>query len=460
MRIWIAVLGLLGAGAPAWANPELLPPALELGAKDCLFCHAEPAGGKNWNARGHWLLEQKQQRGAPKVSVAWLREYAPVEAPETAAGAGGPLNIPETLHRGPFFRPNPDAAALKRWLASRGRYSTAGGEWPQYAGDAGSAKYSPLDRIDNENVGRLELAWVWDAFDNSRYIKPGGKKTDRRMYPDGFKATPLMIGGKLFIRTNFSGVAAVDPATGETLWTYDPGTADWGRPGIFGFATRGLSYWSDGEDERLLVCTGDSYLVALDPDSGKPILDFGDNGRTDLTQGSRRPLIRKLVNCSAPPTIVGDVAVVGNQIADGPPGKSARSGGAHWKDNWPVGDVRGYDVRSGKRLWTFHTIPQEGEFGVETWGNESWKWTGNTNVWSMMSADEELGYVYLPVTGPTFNFAGDFRPGDNLFSNSIVCLNAKTGERVWHFQTIHHDLWDWDLPAAPTLIDITVNARK
>ena len=129
--------------------------------------------------------------------------------------------------------------ALKRWLASRGRYSTAGGEWPQYAGDAGSAKYSPLDRIDNENVGRLELAWVWDAFDNSRYIKPDGKKTDRRMYPDGFKATPLMVGGKLFIRTNFSGVAAVDPATGETLWTYDPGTADWGRPGIFGFATRG-----------------------------------------------------------------------------------------------------------------------------------------------------------------------------------------------------------------------------
>ena len=116
---------IAGAGAPAWANPELLPPALELGAKDCLFCHAEPAGGKNWNARGHWLLEQKQQRGAPKVSVAWLREYAPGEAPEAAAGAGGPLNIPETLHRGPFFRPNPDAAALKRWLASRGRYSTA-----------------------------------------------------------------------------------------------------------------------------------------------------------------------------------------------------------------------------------------------------------------------------------------------------------------------------------------------
>ena len=179
-----------------------------------------------------------------------------------------------------------------------------------------------------------------------------------------------------------------------------------------------------------------------------------------MTHGSRRPLIRKLGNCSAPPAIIGDVAVVGNQIADGPPGKSARSGGPNWKDNWPVGDVRGYDVRTGKRLWTLHTIPQEGEFGNETWESDWWKWMGNTNVWSMMSADERLGYVYLPVTGPTFNFAADFRPGANLFSNSIVCLSAKTGERVWRFQTIHHDIWDWDLPAAPNLIDIVVDGRE
>ncbi len=464
MRACLAAAALLAFVSFARADPELLPAAMEFGAKDCLFCHADPSGGKNWNARGHWLLAQKQQREAPKVAVAWLRAYSPApaqpDADAEAADPGGPLNVPATLRRGPFFQPRPDPAALQRWLDSRGRYSTAGGEWPQYAGDAGAAKYSPLDRIDKQNVGNLEPAWVWDAFDNERYIEPGGAKSDRRMVPDGFKATPLMVGGKLFIRTNFSGVAAIEPTTGETLWTYDPGTADWGRPGIFGFATRGLSYWSDGKDERLLVCTGDSYLVALDPDSGKPILDFGDNGRADLTQGSRRPLIRKLINCSAPPAIVGDVAVVGNQIADGPPGKSARSGGPNWKENWPVGDVRGYDVRSGKRLWTFHTIPQEGEFGVETWGADSWKWAGNTNVWSMMSTDEKAGYVYLPVTGPTFNFAGDFRPGDNLFSNSVVCLRAKTGERVWHFQTIHHDLWDWDLPAAPTLIDIEVDGRK
>ena len=151
-------------------------------------------------------------------------------------------------------------------------------------------------------------------------------RAERAKYPDGFKSTPLMVGGKLFVRTNFSGVAAIDPATGDTLWTHDPGTAKWGRPGIFGFATRGLAYWSDGRESRILVCTGDSYLVALDPETGAPIPSFGDNGRTDLTQGSRRPLIRHLVNCSAPPTIVGDVAVIGNQIADGPPASpSARA---------------------------------------------------------------------------------------------------------------------------------------
>ena len=467
------LLAVLSIGTPAAANPEFLAEAAAFGAKDCLFCHLEPGGGRNWNARGHWLIERKLRLEAEATAVGWLAEY---DAGPDGAGAApdaflkaaeGTSNIPETLHRGPFFQPVSDAGALQRWIESRGRYTTADGEWPQYSGDIASSKYSPLDQIDKSNVGALEVAWVWDAFDNSNYtglleaLKSTGQnsRTARARIPDGFKATPLMVGGRLYIRTNFSGVAAIDPATGETLWTHDPGTAAWGRPGIFGFATRGLGYWSDGQDERILLCTGDSYLVALDTESGEPVMSFGDNGRVDLTQGSRRPLIRELVNCSAPPAIVGDVAIVGNQIADGPPGRTARSGGPRWKENWPVGDVRGYDVRTGKRLWTFHTVPQDGEFGNDTWEGDSWKWMGNTNVWSMMSGDEGLGYVYLPVTSPTFNFAGDFRPGDNLFSNSIVCLNAKTGERVWHFQTIRHDIWDWDLPAAPTLIDIVVDGR-
>ena len=470
MKLLVATLVLLATSGSALAKPEFLAPAIAFGAKDCLYCHLEPGGGREWNARGHWLLEQKQQRGSEQVDIAWLGNYTESAEGEGLAEAPGTIahdsrNIPETLHRGPFFQPNPSPEALKRWIETRGSYSTAEGEWPQYAGDIAASKYAPLDRIDKSNVADLEVAWVWDAFDNSNYIDPDADPSKppaqaaRRRFPDGFKASPLMVDGKLYIRTNFSGVAAIDPASGETLWTYDPGTAKWGRPGIFGFATRGLGYWSDGTESRILLCTGDSYLVALDPETGEPIQSFGDNGRTDLTQGSRRPLIRRLVNCSAPPTIIGNVAVVGNQIADGPPGRSERSGGPKWKENWPVGDVRGYDVRTGKRIWTFHTVPQEGEFGNDTWEGDSWKWMGNTNVWSMMSADEELGYVYLPVTSPTFNFAGGFRGGDNLFSNSIVCLNAKTGERVWHFQTIRHDVWDWDLPAAPNLIDIEVDGR-
>ena len=329
MRWILSALALLWAAPVAHADPEFLVPASAFGAKDCLFCHSDPGGGRNWNARGHWLMEEKQRRGLEAVETTWLSEYAatpetadvPVATPSEAAH-----KIPETLHRGPFFQPDPDSAALQRWIDSRGTYTTAGGEWPQYSGDLASSKYSPLDRINRSNLSRLRVAWTWDAFDNSNYIEPGAAP-GRAKVPDGFKATPLMVGGRLYIRTNFSGVAAIDPATGETLWSHDPGTVAWGRPGIFGFATRGLAYWSDGEEERILACTGDSYLIALDPETGEPIESFGDNGRTDLTQGSRRPLIRELVNCSAPPTIIGDVAVVGNQIADGPPGKSARSGG-------------------------------------------------------------------------------------------------------------------------------------
>lgn len=472
MKWSLATLAVLLGAASAHGNPEFLVPAAVFGAKDCLHCHLEPGGGRSWNGRGHWLIAEKQRRGAEAVDVSWLSAYAGTEDPaETALEASGvapdgPHNIPETLHRGPFFKPTPNAEAVERWVASRGTYTTAEGEWPQYSGDLASSKYSPLDQIDASNVARLRIAWTWDAFDNHNYIGPDGKPKEastpatRARFPDGFKATPLMVGGKLFIRTNFSGVAAIDPATGETIWTHDPGTSTWGRPGIFGFATRGLAYWTDGQEERIIACTGDSYLIALDPATGEPIQSFGDNGRTDLTQGSRRPLTRELINCSAPPTIIGDIAVVGNQIADGPPGRSARSGGPNWKDNWPVGDVRGYDVRTGKRVWTFHTVPQEGEFGNETWEGDSWKWMGNTNVWSMMSSDPELGYVYLPLTSPTFNFVGGFRAGDNLFSNSIVCLDARTGERAWHYQTIRHDVWDWDLPAAPTLIDIEVDGRE
>ena len=269
MSLLRGVLILLGLNVSAQANPEFFAEAIAFGAKDCLFCHTDPGGGRTWNERGHWLMARKADSGQENISVSWLSDYAAPsssassEATLSVQGDTGQRNIPKTYHQGPFFDPVRNEAALQRWIDSRGKYTTAGGEWPQYSGDVASSKYSPLDQVDSLNVADLEVAWVWDAFDNSNYIEPGQSpnrqpsRAERARFPDGFKATPLMVGGKLFIRTNFSGVAAIDPGTGSTLWTYDPGTAAWGRPGIFGFATRGLGYWSDGDESRILLCTGD-----------------------------------------------------------------------------------------------------------------------------------------------------------------------------------------------------------
>lgn len=187
----------------------------------------------------------------------------------------------------------------------------------------------------------------------------------------------------------------------------------------------------------------------MDATTGEPASGFGGNGQVDLVAGLRRNQIREEYGVNSPPIVVGDVIVVGSNVSDARPHKRK-----------PPGDVRGFDVRTGEELWVFHTIPEEGEFGVETWEEESWRHNGNTNVWTLMSADEELGYVYLPMSTPTNDWYGGHRPGDNLFAESLVCLDAKTGERIWHFQMIHHGLWDWDLPAAPNLVDIEVAGRQ
>ena len=210
----------------------------------------------------------------------------------------------------------------------------------------------------------------------------------------------------------------------------------------------GVAYWKSGEDERVVILTGDAFMVAVDARSGKPVEEFGDNGRVDLTTGLRRDFSRDDYTSQAPPLIVGDVVVVGSSIFD------------FWlKRPPPPGDVRGFDVRTGKLLWTFHTVPQAGEPGVETWENESWRETGNANVWAPMSADDQLGYVYLPISTPSNDYYGGHRLGDGLYGDSLVCLDAKTGRKVWHYQTARHGLWDYDLPAAPNLIDIVVDGR-
>lgn len=209
-----------------------------------------------------------------------------------------------------------------------------------------------------------------------------------------------------------------------------------------------MSYWTDGAEERVFVTTGHGKLIALNAKTGARIEGFGDGGVVDLSVGLNRqaPISAHTVN--SPPVICRDLLVVGSVIMDRPPTKE-----------YVRGDVRAFDVRTGAQRWQFHSIPQEGEFGNETWEDGSWAYTGNTNVWSLISADEELGYVYLPFGAPTNDFYGGHRPGDNLFANSLVCLNVETGERVWHFQTVHHDLWDYDLPCAPNLVNAVIDGK-
>ncbi len=438
-RIAVAAALALCAGG-AGANPEFLIPATEFGAKDCGFCHLTPSGGEGRNERGAWLSDERERRGAEAIDVAWLavretRVTAATEAPPEDA----PIKTLAPLEAAPERGPRPID------------YTTAHGDWPAYGGDLGARKYSPLAEINADNIDDLQVAWVWEAFDNHRYLGQG-----RRRAPDGFKVTPLMAENKLFVRTAFSAVAAVDPISGETLWTFDPGTGDGPRPANFGFSTRGLGYHYDPEGSRVLLLASDGWLIALSAETGKPIPSFGADGRVDLTVGLRRPIHRTSSSWNYAPALCGNVVVVGNQPSDN--SHFARRDG-YWQDNVPLGDVRGFDVYTGKQVWTFKTVPQEGEFGNDTWGKESWRWMGNTNVWTMMSCDAELGYVYLPVSAPTSHFYGGLRSGDNLFGTSLVALDARTGKRVWHFQTIHHDIWDYDLPAAPVVADLIMDER-
>src|SRR5688572_7455121 len=317
------------------------------------------------------------------------------------------------------------------------------GEWRFYGGDNGSTKYSALDQINRDNVKDLRIAWRQSVIpDAVRQIYPG------LSVPNSSQNTPLMVGGLLFISTGAGTVSALDAATGKLIWHDTPSQRDEAAR-----STRGLSYWTDGEDERVLAIVG-THLVALNARTGKRYPTFGDGGQVDLRKGYRRAFER--YRWAGQPTIVRDVAVVGSSVND------VLSATQRSSVEGEPGDVRGFDVRTGKLLWTFHTIPVPGEFGNETWLKDSWAYTGHTNVWSWMSADEELGYVYLPLTTPTNDWYGGQRPGNNLFAESLVCLDAKTGKRVWHFQAVHHGLWDYDFPTAPILADVRIggNMRK
>jgi quinoprotein glucose dehydrogenase len=316
------------------------------------------------------------------------------------------------------------------------------GEWRYYGGDPGSSKYSPLEQINRSNVGELKIAWSWDSPDLPL------QKRNRMLSSFAYETTPLMVGGTLYATTSLCQIAAIDPQTGKTRWVFDPKGYLAGRPTNLGFVQRGVAWWSDGSSERIYVASHDCFLWAIDAKTGKPVADFGDGGKVDLTAAI--PLAERSRNytVTSPPAICRGVVIVGASISDGPQYKEM-----------PRGDIQAFDVRTGKPAWIFHAVPQEGEFGTDTWKNDSWKYTGNTNVWTLMSVDEELGYFYLPFSTPTNDWFGGHRPGNNLFADSLVCVDAKSGKRVWHFQTVHHGLWDYDLPAAPVLCTIKVDGR-
>lgn len=337
-------------------------------------------------------------------------------------------------------------ALLFAALPAFAQYGTSNGEWRVNGGDTGSTRYSPLDQINPSNVKNLQVIWRWKA----QNMGPSPQAA--------WEVTPLMVGGMLYVTAGTSRtVVAIDAASGETKWLYNgDDTAERGavRP-----VNRGLSYWSDGKgDDRILFVTPGYQLVALNAHTGAPIASFGKDAHVDLWVGLDRAEVKKeSIGATSPPIIVRDVAVVG---------ASEKVGVAlPTKLNTP-GYVRGYDVRTGKLLWTFHTVPQAGEPGVETWlpdpqtGKPSWQFTGNTGAWGPLTGDEELGYVYIPVEAPSGDTYGGQRPGANLYSDSLVCLDAKTGKKIWHFQLIHHDMWDYDIPSAPVLLDVTVNGKK
>jgi glucose dehydrogenase len=321
--------------------------------------------------------------------------------------------------------------------------SVDAGDWPVYHGGEFSQRYSPLDQINADNVGSLEIAW---NFSTEKF----GPTVDYNN-----PSTPLEIDGVLYANVGTTrNVLALDATSGQVLWMWRPQEGRRFDSAPRKGAGRGVAYWTDGDNTRIIDVSPGYHMVSLDAKTGIPDPNFGNNGIVDLMIGLRNAEDDRFdsidIGLSAAPFVMNDVIVVG----------AAHSTGGRPRSKSNVkGDVRGFDVHTGELLWTFHTIPEPHEFGAESWLNNSAEYTGNAGVWAPMSGDPELGLVYLPVEDPTGDYYGGDRPGSNLFSSSIVALDIRTGERRWHYQLIHHDIWDWDVPAAPVLANLP-NGRK
>ena len=329
------------------------------------------------------------------------------------------------------------AVCLVVTATAAAQQGAADGEWRSYAGDPGSTKYAPLDQINEQNVQDLRVAWRWRSIDYDL-------RDAELRFNNTFLVTPLMVGGRLFVSTNLGQAAAIDAVSGKTVWAYHALEDGAGRAAAGG--TRGVGYWRDAAraDERIFLVSGE-HLVALDATSGRPVREFGEGGKVNLRAGVPR---LEEYRWTAAPLVCRDTVIVGMRVGDQPTHKEA-----------PPGYVRGFDAVTGRLKWQFNPVPQAGEFGHESWSGGSAAYSGATNVWTVMSADEDLGYAYLPTGTPTNDWYGGHRSGDNLFAESLVCLECETGRRVWHFQMVHHGLWDYDNPAAPILADISVDGQ-
>jgi glucose dehydrogenase len=335
-------------------------------------------------------------------------------------------------------------AVLPAWIITLAHHAgaQAGANWPVYGGDLGSTKYSTLATINRENVGRLTIAWEWATGETPN--------ADRHTRPGNFQATPLAIGDTLFLSTSYNRVIALDGKTGHELWAYDPHAYDAGQvPNGTGFVHRGVATWSDGKERRIFI-NSRWRLIALDASHGTPVAAFGRNGEVDLTAQLGRAVNKAQYTQTSPPVVWHDLVIVGNGVAD-----------RLVYPNDPPGDVQAFDVRTGKRVWRWSPVPQSPkDEGAETWKDSSWKTAGHTNVWAPFTVDERRGLIYLPVSTASNDWFGGARRGDNLFAESIVCLDARNGKKKWHFQTVHHGLWDYDLPAPPVLGTIRVDGRS
>ncbi len=333
------------------------------------------------------------------------------------------------------------ALLISATVGLHGQSGAKNGEWPTYGGDLGHTRYAPLDQITASNFGTLEVAWRFKT-DNL------GPRPEFQ-----FESTPLMVKGVLYSTAGTRrAVVALDAATGEQRWVYSLNEGPRGAAAPRQLSGRGLAYWTDGKEERILYVTPGYRLVALDAAIGRPVASFGENGVVDLKQQMDQVIdpLSGEIGLHSTPIVAGDVVIVG---------AAHRSGGVPTGKSNVKGFVRGFDVRTGKRLWIFKTVPSPGEFGNDTWLNDSWSYTGNTGAWSQISVDEELGLAYLPVESATGDYYGGHRPGSNLFAESLVAVDLQTGRRRWHFQFVHHGIWDHDMACAPILANITVGGR-